>query len=283
VRRPGRRTGGALIGFLLVSIILFLTAAVLGAERPIPASITASLGASIAAICIIEWLWEQFGGAPLAQQIGDFQTATDGALAQLRTATSSLRDLEGTGVLRMYASRGQELHQRVDLWAELLSHAKEVDLMGLTLYREWFEHERLCAGVRNVLSQNDGQVRIIVLDRDQGSSIKQRLVQPGEIDREGLLRGLLGGTYAELKKLVPEMRPYVQRGALQIRLIRECTLYAMVIRIDDYMFVAPYVASAVGEFSFAMALEGRNRRAYDIYQRELEAIFNCGVPYENAN
>jgi hypothetical protein len=292
--RARSRQTAALIVFVLVSVTLLLTSTILEQNHhPQSASIALNLGVSIAAVSIIEWLWRRFGGAPLEQQIQDFRSATSSTLGELRSSTSTLsstlgelrsststlRDLEETGIVRIYGRREQELDQRVDQWEQLAVQAKEIDLMGLTIHQNWFQHEKLCAALRRVLSENQGTIRVILLDRDQGSSIAQRVKQPGETRRAGLLRGLLDATYSEFEALVADAHDHVENKALQIRLIQECTLYALVIRIDDYMYVAPYVASNVGHYSLAMAINGKSHSIYQIYMKELDEMFRCGVPY----
>ena len=182
-------------------------------------------------------------------------------------------------MIRLHQSRDRGLDGRVEEWAPLASDAKEIDLMGLTLWRHWFQQPELCEAMHRMIN-NGGTIRVMLLDKDKKldptSSIAVRIRQPGE--GEDILTGLLTESYKALNTFTQDLASGISavEEHLKIRLVSECLFYALVIRIDDYIFVAPYLSSALGEHSFALSIRGPRGTAYKIYMKELDEVFSHG-------
>lgn len=50
-------------------------------------------------------------------------------------------------------------------------------------------------------------------------------------------------------------------------------MYQTIIRVDDYMFISPYVAFAVGDNGFGMEIVGRSHTLFKLYSQEFETMF----------
>ncbi len=124
-----------------------------------------NLGVALSAVALIEWTWSFLGGAPLQQEIVKFEYTTATALQDLWTATDALKDLQETGITHLYPQRLKIIGEKIDWWIAMASEADEVDLMGLTLHRDWFEHSPLREALKDVVQKNGGKVRIVLLDR----------------------------------------------------------------------------------------------------------------------
>jgi hypothetical protein len=157
--------------FLLPSALLLMLSALVSLDH-VAGLVALNLGVTLAAISVVEQVWISVGGEPLARAILD-----------LRSATATLKDLDRTGIARLHGSRQNVMSELVERWTVLLLPAKTVDLLGFTLYQQWFAHEPLVEGLRQVILRNDGKVRILLFDSDASdpsSSIAHRMNQPGE-------------------------------------------------------------------------------------------------------
>lgn len=79
--------------FLSVGVILLLVSLVLKLlQQEFGYELFLNLGISVTAVTIVEYIWKRAGGDPISK-----------AIERLRIATLPLKDLEGTGIARIYA------------------------------------------------------------------------------------------------------------------------------------------------------------------------------------
>jgi hypothetical protein len=263
-RDPRQRLAAALF-FLLALVFLF--AAALTSKNRIVSEVFLNMGVAIGSVVLIAVLWRFMGGQPYEE-----------AIIQLQRSSQSAAQIASAGVLRIQPERLLGLDERVRDLAPRVAHAKEIDLLGLTLYRNWFQHESLCKALVGVLTANRGRVRIVLVDHERSFPAgANRLVQPGESKAPKLLDGLLDATYSELVQIYNKLGVR-ERQRLQIRHPDETIVYQTIIRVDDYMFISPYVACAVGDNGFGMEVVGRDHTLYKLYLQEFETMFDAARP-----
>jgi len=201
---------------------------------------------------------------------------------EITSATDTLRDLHDAGIERVYSQRGGKALVRE--WIDLARDAVEIDLLGFTMYHEWLYYEELKAALVTVAGRPGGAVRILVLPplpaaTDQEPELTEanlnylvRRRQPGE-DRGHVLRGYLESAHDSLAELQDEAAD----TQLEVRCLHACMPYCMLVRIDSYMYVAPYLASAQGEDSFAMTVRGPSDLSdlFKLYSQEFEAMWKA--------
>lgn len=267
--------------FLVIGIALFvLTVAAELWFEPV-ANTLASVGASLVAIWFVDWSWRKRGGAPLQRlimhlqgQITHFSSSTENALSDLRTATAALNDLQETGVVRLYSTRWDDGDKRRGDWLTRLHKAREVDLMGLNLWTQWFEHEPLCNGLKEVVNSG-GKVRIALhpkLDQGDCPSATLRSQQPGEQGQPLTLKDLLRSSHTRLENLLKDQEIAAHPERFEVHYVRTATIYSMMVRIDGYMFIAPYLATRLGEESIAMEVNGPGRPFFNTYHNEFNTV-----------
>lgn len=316
---PSRRR---YLGFLVPGVALIAIAISLELFTPfadIFAHIAAELGVALTAIALIDFLWFQLGGSPVEQQVSEFSEATDDALGalrlttdalhefqqsgighledqiasfshttnealgELRTATVALGDLQDLGITRLYSERIEARADRIVSWQKRLLDAKEVDLMGLTLWDEWFSRGELRQAIQHVITTNKGIVRVVLLPKDNAENYTSkdiRMKQPGEAGMEELLPNRLNLTYGALDRMMAGPLGQTDKASFQVRVTTYCIIYALILRIDNYAFIAPYVASEVGEDSFAFEIEGAEKRVFTLYKGEFESVFGKSSEYK---
>jgi hypothetical protein len=196
---------------------------------------------------------------------------------EIRTATDTLRDLHRAGIERVYSQRGGAA--LINEWKTLAAGAARIDLLGLTMYHEWLYYQELKDLLLTVSCRSGGEVRILVLPPSRESNedapdawetnpnYMLRRRQPGE-DNGHVLKGYLESAHESLSDLTAK----ASGKHLEIRFLRACTPYCMLVRIDSYMYVAPYLSSAQGEDSFAMAVRDPSD-LFSLYLGEFEAIW----------
>jgi len=193
-KRDPRQKISAALFFLLAMV--FLLGAALTSKNRVVSEVFLNMGVSIGSVVLIAVLWRFMGGQPF-----------EDAIMKLQQSSEAANQLASAGVVRIHPERLLGLDERVRILAERATHAKEIDLLGLTLHRNWFQHEALCKALIRVLTTNRGHVRIVLVDHEKSfPAYANRLVQPGESKAPRLLDGLLDATYSELKQIFNKLR-----------------------------------------------------------------------------
>jgi uncharacterized repeat protein (TIGR01451 family) len=280
--------------FLVPGLFLLVFGGYYSNDGSLPATTAVHVGATLLVVAVIEVAWAKLGGAPVQRDVMQLKAATQDALSRLEEATDSqakqttdalghlqratdaLVDLQESGIMRVHPEREIAITELADDWARWAENARQVDVLGLTLHRDWVEHEALKELTKKAYDTGRPEMRVVMLAYDPDrppASYVQRSVQPGEIDNEGLLSGLLSASRYFLEPLIGE-----PKTGLKVRFSDRCTLYAMLIRIDDYMFVAPYLASTVGDHAFAFEVRGTNSPVFRLYETEFTSVFEDALP-----
>lgn len=92
------------VGTILILVAVLVRQLGKAGFGPFWAEVLASVGISVLAVSMVEWLWRQVGGEPLLKEV-----------RQLQRATALLRDLDGTGIVRVYSKRDE--FKDKDKWA----------------------------------------------------------------------------------------------------------------------------------------------------------------------
>jgi hypothetical protein len=211
----------------------------------------------------IQLVWRLMGGAPLDLEVKNLRAAVH----DLRAANATMADLSATGIEHLYPERSTRWVEIRRKWRDHVSNAKEIDLMGLSLYGLWFKHEDLAAALENAAAREGTTVRVLTLplpDR-YSRSLEQRMQQLGEEQMYARLPALLSSTYNVLRRLPSVMSSH--------RPVTKSTLYSSIVRIGDYVYVAPYMASVEGDDSLAFEAHGPGGKAFELYTQEFEKIW----------
>ncbi len=275
-RRVGDRTASAFIG--LLAIVGIVSAIPIGPERP-GAIVLLSVAGALLAVVVLQMIWAFTGGEPVRRQI-----------EAMRSEVRALHDVSIAGIDRVHRQRQEVSDEMVDRWSVLGARAKRIDLLGLTLDREWLSNDDLLAVLKQVAEKRQGQVRLLLLPQQtydprqppapaegevpaENLSFEARVRQPGE-EGGGVLLGYIQKAHRHLGELTNG-----GSGSLEIRTLRFCMPYCLIIRIDDYMYVAPYRASTLGEHSLALEVHSApGHSVFEMYRREFEAIWTAEAP-----
>jgi hypothetical protein len=259
-RDPRQKVSAAL--FFLLSFVFILIAA-LASKNRIVSEVFLNVGVAIGSVVLIAVLWRFVGGQPF-----------EDAVTKLQQSSDTAAQIAASGIVQIHPERLLGLDERVRALAKRAAHAREIDLLGLTLYRNWFQHPELCDVLVKVLKSNHGAVRIVLVDHERAyPAYSDRLAQPGESKAPKLLDGLVDATYSELQRIVRSLNSR-ERQKLHIRHPNNTIIYQTIIRVDDYMFISPYVACAVGDNGFGLELLGREHTLFSLYMEEFETMFS---------
>lgn len=227
---------GALgIILVLVSAIFFLL------DIEILPGLFMSLGVSVVTVIIVEFIWRRYGGDPIVR-----------AIASLRRAIKQLGELELSGITSIRLKRREfEQPEHLALWCRFLRSAVHVDLMALTLGAEVSGHHEIMMGIKQAISSNLCRVRVLTFHPVQGTQDHQSVVLQ-RIHEEELLakgasdrfRGTIRQTWSKFKEMQKEFsKDPVRKRCLELRSTTRITMYLNIIRIDDRMWVSPYLSS----------------------------------------
>jgi hypothetical protein len=230
----------------------------------------------------LAWAWA--GGGPLEQEFKRLREVIEeevgrlgDAVQNLRSANEVMADLTTAGIERVYPERSTPWVRLRAEWCKAVASANEIDLLGLTLYGLWFEHPELCDALEQAAADKKKKVRVLTVTSPEAkeqfpSSLEERMRQPGEASMAQRLPTLLRETYEVLEELT-EVSKYHR--------VATTSPYSSIVRFDDYVFVAPYMASVEGNNSLAFEARGRDRKAFKLYAHEFETIWKTSKPPPN--
>jgi hypothetical protein len=262
---------GALgITLVLVSAIFFLL------DMEMLAELFVNLGVSVVAVVIVEFIWRRYGGDPVVR-----------AIMSLRRATKQLGELELSGVTSIRLQRRQlEQPEHLALWCRLLRSATHVDLMAFTLGAEVSGHREIMTGIKQSISSNLCRVRVLTFHPAQETpdprSVALQRIQEEELFAEGRgakdrFRGTLQQTWSQFQEIQKEFSDDPERKeCLQLRSTTHITMYLSIIRIDDRMWVSPYLSSAKGGDSPAFEISGTQTPLFQLFQKEFDHVWDHG-------
>lgn len=250
--------GGLGLTLTLVSAIMTLL------RIDLFASLALNLGASVVAVVIVEFTWRHYGGDPIMK-----------AVLSLRHSIRQLGELEAVGMTSIKYPR-KELD--VGRWARLLRTATSVDLMAFTLAAEVSKNREVTDAIRQAIESNLCHVRVLTypIEDDPKHLLAQRIAEEeifakGAIDR---FRGAVLRTWGEFNKMRTDFLKDPKRmGCIELRVTTDLRLYTNVIRIDEQMWISPYLASCTGGESPVFEVSGAGGELFKLYLKEFNHIW----------
>ncbi len=225
--------------------------------------VSMNVGISVFAVSLVDWLWRQVGGDPIIR-----------AIEHLHHATTLLRDLDGTGVRRVYK-------RRVD-WGEAegkghflrkMRDARRVDLMGIALQRDWANDPQFKSLLRSRSRRDRCHFRILIFDPESATA-RQRARE--EVWETGGVEGrMLKVVESSLKEFyrIRCLLPETDQEFLELRAIRDTNIYCSILRVDDELLVAEYLYHCRGTRAPCFHIAGEGTAFFEIYTEEFERMW----------
>ncbi len=242
------------------------------------APLALNVGASVLVVVIVELIWRSRGGDPITR-----------AIASLWQATGQLQELKVAGITSVKRPRRDlGVSENVKSWQDYLETATRVDLMAFTLRAQISKYPELMQAIKQAISSNLCQVRVLTLHpfteaSNSGPVILQRINEEkllagggGALDR---VKGALEETWSQFGKLQQEFSSDPQRkDCLQLRSTHHVTMYVNIIRIDERMWVSPYLASVTGGSSPTFEITGPRTELFSLFEQEFEHMWTHASP-----
>lgn len=250
--------------FLSIGIILLLLSIVLKLLRQeFGYEVFLNLGISVTAVTIVEYIWKQVGGDPMSK-----------AIDRLRVATLLLRDLEGTGMRRIYAERrDSDMH----IWHQRIESASEVDLMSMCLSRDLLERPELRRTIEDAAGERRTRFRILVLDPT--SEVAMQRAQE-ENKREFL--PTIEQSLVTLGAMSQRLGPEIASTHFQIKVISRTNIYCRIVRADDTMLVTKYLCHSTGSGSPTLELHGEDTSWFRKFANEFDRMWELATEWPPA-
>ena len=257
----------AYVFFLVVAITLLVLYWVFQQETWAPVFL--ALAAALIAVVLVEIIWKLYGGDPITRAIDEVY----GAIAGLRTSTSILKDLEGTGIERIHFQR----RSAVDTWLKLIGEAQEVDMMGNSLRRDWTARDEFVKTVESRAKEGKCTFRVLVLEPSTDSPItSQRMIE--ENDAEGRMIANSLFTLNTLNKIRERLNGEAKEH-IKIKVVQVSSLHAYMVRADDRILMANYLSHIRGSDLPAMEIHGRDTSFFQVFAAEFERMWELGAEW----
>lgn len=229
-----------------------------------------NVSAALFAVVIVELLWRMFGGEPIVQ-----------AIASLRASVRQLRELESSGITSIKIERHILTEQpQVEQWDKMLQSATKVDLMAFSL-RDFVRFPQLIDGLEGAIARNLCKVRVITYEMPGADGAIQRLLQQ-QMDEEEVIEhgaqarmtGRLQGTWPVLLRIADRFQGDPERrDKLELKVARKLLIRATIIRIDNQIWVSPYLSSCLGGSSPAFQISGPDSPLFERYLNEFDHMW----------
>lgn len=263
-----RTNGNVTLGFFgLGALFILAGAASRSAGWPaVWADFLLAIGTTVVGVASVAVLWRLVGGEPLER-----------AVRGLETATKTLQVVEALGVVNLLAKRSDGADLRASDWVARLHAAREVDVVGLSLHRDWFDAPGVLEATAAALGRRGTRVRIASLcpanavGHESCGALALRAAQEGEA-RVSLLQAYVQESANSMAALVAAHRQASGGGELELRTKCDGPVYAFIVRIDSYYFVSPYTAHARGRESIAFEVSGEESAWAQLYRSEIDSV-----------
>ena len=257
----------AYVFFLVVAITLLVLYWVFQQETWAPVFL--ALAAALIAVVLVEIIWKLYGGDPITRAIAGVYAG----IAALRTSTSILKDLEGTGIERIHSQR----LSAVNSWLKLIGEAQEVDMMGNSLRRDWTARDEFVKTVESRAKEGKCTFRVLVLEPSTDSPItSQRMIEENDAERRMIANSLF--TLNTLNKIRERLNGEAKEH-IKIKVVQVSSLHAYMVRADDRILMANYLSHIRGSDLPAMEIHGRDTSFFQVFAAEFERMWELGAEW----
>ena len=247
-----------------VIIISVLAQLITGPVWDIISKIALSVGVSIIAVSVVDWIWRKVGGNPLMN-----------AILELRNSTTLLSDLYGTGVKRVFISRNLTSDYKRIL-IEKMNNAKEVDMLGMALRSGWASTTEFQEALKTRAKSGKTTFRIAVFDPESKVAAQRSFEEDGKPTQR------IAESAASTLRILAAIKAGLSKQDkknLIIRVVTETGLYCSIIRADDLILMTRYFLHLSGGNSETMVIEGKDSSFYKLYLDEFNAVWGRSVDW----
>ena len=266
--------------FALVGLILLLSAKVIQNDA-FWSSLLLNLGIVVIAVTVVELLWKFVGGNPLLE-----------AIKLLQISTSLLKDIDGSGIVRIYSER-KEWESNLKDFLPYVASAREVDLMGNILRNNWTSNQKFMDILQSKTQQKECKFRFLLLDPEEidekSNILKQRSKDEARWNKDDEKEKAYKVSYDHMKtdikyslyqfETVKSELNEKNNQYLEIKVVNQSNIYCNIIRADDKMIVAKYLLSVRGSDALTIEIYGRDTSFYKIFSNEFESMWKRGVDW----
>lgn len=243
---------------ILILLIAFLILPAASSKQEFASSLLFNLGFVVLTVVIVNFLWSLFGGQPMEIMLENatktFELVSDGFNGGMRRAILSSDKFDTS-----------------DGWAELLKKAdKEVDMMGYSLHN-WCKSEKFGMILRDLESKGV-TIRIMIMD-PCNPAFDAGLNYEGV---SGVTRESMVGETVVCEQCVKEIEETssIDRNSnIQFVKIKNGLTESQIIRIDNYVYVIPYLYSMHTSDSPLFVYKEQEGGFFHKYVREFEGLW----------
>ena len=253
-----------LSGLLLLSVGIIFVGLL---KNQVISYIFLSLGTTIIAVILVNFLWEKSGGEPVLK-----------SLEILEKSSKIINDSTNTGVYRIFHNRRTI---RYDIINEEISTAKEVFIVSLIFRVAQSPHleESILKCIKN-----DGIVRILISSPEitkDGKSQKPLPLEVRQYAEKDLVRDRMLAEIEDTVEYLKDVKEKIQNCTpnnaknFQYKLLSTHTMYCSIMGIDQRIYLTNYLNKYQGLSSPTMIIEKTDSKQslYKIYKEEFDYLW----------
>lgn len=280
-----------LLVFLLLGFLIVFVAILTRDREPFWSEVLVQFGVVFFAVVGVQLVWDFLGGDLMESRLGDIQIqVTEGDLAlekhlgqvvdrfddrfiKLEHSMVLLSDLiDGNiGIERIWQDRRTwqaDPNEGLTVWQARLCKAREADMLGNTLWNNWFHEDKFRRQVFANVARG-GRLRLLMYD-PYAEVLKMRASD--EKDPFGQMRQEIFSTLAKIAEDREKLDEAAKKN-LELRLTTSSLHLSQIIRADDELLVAIYLSGKSGGPSPTMKLRGPQSTYFTVYKEQFEILW----------
>jgi hypothetical protein len=269
-----------LLVFGLLGGVLVPLASITG--DPLLRSTLLGLSVTIWGVALVQVLWDFVGGDPLSIAVKDVQQSLSLDRDLVLRSMRLLGDVvEGNlGIERIWPTRRAWLrdpHSGAAVWHDLLCTGQCIQVASMTWWSNWLNNPDVRRRFFDHIASSDASARLVLYDPDSEVA-RLRSRDEGEPSFRGALPMQLE-IAASLRQLADELRrlPEPARARFEVRLTDRHPHPAQIIRVDDRILVAIYLAGSSGGSAPTLQLIGPST-GFETFRRQFEILWERARP-----
>jgi hypothetical protein len=252
--------------FFLLSIVVFFVAAFILPPGTLRDAVL-QFSVTLAAVALIQTVWDFLGGDPVNRNIRDLQTIMERQITFLADQTAG-----NIGIERMWPNRQawkRDTRQGLEFWHESVCRSKKINIVSTTLWTNWLQERDFRARLFESIASG-AKVRILLYDPFE-EVFKLRPENHPPVAGDYALMHEIGES---LKRLVEGLgtSEAAARARFELGLTTQVIHMAQIIWLDDRMLVAHYLTGKGGGASPIMQLQGSSAY-YQSYAEQFEILW----------
>lgn len=242
------------------------------------------MGLAFMSVAILTFTLEKLGGQPFTQLMKDWK---------------KLFYLDSIGFVNMKFRDKDPYSKDTIILSDLIEkmkNAKNVKMLGIILYKDWFNNSNFKNMFREAIQEDKKRVfKFIFLKpfdsypdqfaNAKGSPILKRRIIDESLNSKSRLKDKAAKMNSEIRlglNFLSEFatnNPEKRNTVLNVKLINKTYITCSIIIVDNLIYAIHYLHKSGADGSPVIIIENQNKKLFQIYNEEFETIWNSNPTY----